>query len=219
MKYRRIINNDRNVITKCEFAWEEKCGCRFHIFYNMNDNNIKDMVRKVKFGNVDAHNIFGCSLGSELTEKQREKKSKLYWMKKHLEYVYWALQDRGLGIPQRLFESWNIKYPDVWNSETKCGKEKVFKFSYHVKSGELLIAPLGIHHNIMILSDGKFRFEEYVRGIFFREKRIIYLRMHENLEWLKRTEEIFRINGLPKSVRIMFGEKAANRLKGDLEGL
>jgi hypothetical protein len=134
-------------------------------------------------------------------------------------WLYGALHDRGLGIPRELGKLWNIKYPDVWNSETKYGKQKVFKFSYHVKTGELLIAPYGIHHNIMILNYGRFPFKEYVRGIFFREKRIIYLRMHENKKWLKKTEGILRINELPKSIRVMYGEKAAKKLSKDLEGL
>ena len=198
MQVRRLIGREFGRLSRVL-----PCGCLFIGFYNIESEKAEQNADYQVYQDAYHHNLFGCSMGSELTEKQRKDKLRGAFMKMLNNKLYWDLHDRGLAVPKELFRIWNIKYPDVWNSETKYGKQKVFKFSYHVKTGELLIAPSGIQHNIMILNYGQFPAAEYVRGIFFRDKKIIYLRMHENLGWLRRTEEILRINDLPKSISFL----------------
>ncbi len=108
----------------------------------------------------------------------------------------------------RLFRSLDRSDPTV----------RIFKFCYQPVSGELIFD--GSHfHADMIRKHGRRKFDDYVRGICFWKKRIIYLRGHENETWLKKTKAMLRQNGVGRHIRIIWGEKAALELRHDLAGL
>lgn len=124
-----------------------------------------------------------------------------------------------LRIPNKISRVWNIDKDNILESRTKGGVGEIFKFCYYVASGEFLCETAPMHHNIMILAFGSYKFGEYVRGIYFKEKKIVYLRGHEKEDWLEATAKMLRQYGVPKKVRIIWGEKAAKILAKDLEGL
>jgi len=64
-----------------------------------------------------------------------------------------------------------------------------------------------LDHKYACLNYGSHKFHEYVRGIFFKEKRIVYLRMHQKEDWLKRTEKMLRENDLPQDIKVIGGKK------------
>jgi len=121
-------------------------------------------------------------------------------------------------IPDILKENWIINKKNILESRTEFGG-RIFKFSYHPKSGEFLFATKLTHHNAMIHSFGKYPFDEYVRGIFFPEKKMAYFRMHESLDWLEQTKKMLREKGLPKKIRVGWGEKIQRELAEELRGL
>lgn len=98
-------------------------------------------------------------------------------------------------------------------------KKRIFKFAWQPVTGELLFDVYPTHHEVMIYNLGRRNFEQYVRGICFWDKHVIYLRGHENEEWLKRTKTMLRHNGVGWNIRIIWGEKAAWELRNDLVGL
>ena len=206
-------------ITNDTSGFSFNCGCQFIMRYNNKERGVKKKIRRWMSRCSDLHRIFGCSLGSELTEQQRNRKERRYYKKMRYEAMMAALWDKGIKIPRNLTRLWDIKYPEILESTCKYTGEHLFKFSYHPKSCEFIFAPSGTHHNPMVLNYGHFPFDEYVRGIYFREKKIIYLRMHENIGWLKRTAQILRYNGVWNDIRIIWGEKAATELEDDLKGL
>ncbi|MCX5641902.1 MAG: hypothetical protein NTY10_01465 [Candidatus Omnitrophica bacterium] len=67
-------------------------------------------------------------------------------------------------IPDNIKDDWIIDAENILESRTEFGG-RIFKFSYHPKSGEFLFATRPTHHNAMIHSFGKYPFDEYVRGI------------------------------------------------------
>jgi len=71
----------------------------------------------------------------------------------------------------------------------------------------------------MIFRYGRKKFGDYVRGIYFRKKRTVYLRDHTNKKWLNDTKRMLRKCGAPKTTRIIYGSKAARSLRLELEGL
>jgi len=116
--------------------------------------------------------------------------------------------------------NWQINKDNMFESRYRHDSEKrIFKFCYQTKTGELLFDIPWTYHNVMILAYGKKKFEDYVRGICFWGKDIIYLRMHENEKWLKDTKNMLREQGVSKKVKIIWGEKAAKELEEDLRGL
>ena len=124
-----------------------------------------------------------------------------------------------LRMPGKISKIWKMDKDNILKTSTKSGLGEVFKFCYHTRSGEFLCATAPMHHNIMVLAFGAYKFVEYVRGIRFKEKKIVYLRGHEREDWLEATAKMLREYGVPKNVRIIWGEKAACELTKDLEGL
>jgi len=127
---------------------------------------------------------------------------------------------KKLFISDKIYRNWVINREHIFESVYKHDKEqRIFKFCCQPETGELLFDIPWTHHNIMILAYGKKRFDDYIRGICFWDKNIIYLRMHENEKWLKDTENMLREQGIPKKIKIMWGEKAAKELEEDLREL
>lgn len=125
-----------------------------------------------------------------------------------------------LIIPRAIRRNWAINQCAVFNSQYRYDRDKrIFKFCYQPKSGELLFDLAPIFHRDMIDAYGRKKFNDYVRGICFWEKRIIYLRGHKNEAWLKATEKMLRRCGIAKNIRVIWGEKAAIELADDLQGL
>jgi len=63
---------------------------------------------------------------------------------------------------------------------------------------EEAISGYPLDHKYTYLNYGSHKFHEYVRGMFFKEKRIVCLRMHERKDWFKETEKMLRENNLPR---------------------
>ncbi|PIU40789.1 MAG: hypothetical protein COS99_08705 [Candidatus Omnitrophica bacterium CG07_land_8_20_14_0_80_42_15] len=123
-----------------------------------------------------------------------------------------------LVIPKKLQQNWIINKHNILNTSMAQGIP-IFKFSYQPDSGQFLFAEAPMRHNIMIKVYGNHTFDEYIRGIYFKEKKIVYLRGHEREDWLKGTKKMLRSHGVPKTIKIVWGEKVARKLAADLEGL
>ena len=123
-------------------------------------------------------------------------------------------------IPLKVSRNWNVDRGKTFCSVYKYDTTKrIFKFAYQPVTRELLFDIAGTHHDIMILNRGQGKFEDYVRGICFWDKKIVYLRGHENEQWLKTTKAMLRKNGIPGSYRIIWGEDAATELEEELRAL
>jgi len=127
---------------------------------------------------------------------------------------------RRVIIPKIIRRNWIINSGAVFNSQYRYDRNKrIFKFCYQPKSGELIFDIPPSFHAEIIHAFGKSGFNDYVRGICFWKKRIIYLRGHENKAWLKATEKMLRKCRIAKNIRVIWGEEAANELAEDLKGL
>lgn len=124
-----------------------------------------------------------------------------------------------LRFPRKIKELWNIDYKKILNSTEKSSGEKIFKFCYSPKSHEILLGAKPEHHRSLIDAYGRCKFDNYVRGIYFEKKKLIYLRMHSKPIRLVETYFVLRRLGTPKSVRIVWGEDEARRLAEDLKRL
>jgi len=123
-------------------------------------------------------------------------------------------------IPRRICRNWIIDKEKVFSSIYRYDSAKrIFKFCYQPKTGELFFDIAPTPHYVMILAYGKKRFEDYVRGICFWYKRTIYLRGHENEDWLKQARQMLRKQGISRKIRVIWGKKAACELREDLKGL
>ena len=76
-----------------------------------------------------------------------------------------------------------------------------------------------MQHCEIIEKYGAKEFDDYVRGIYFEDIRTVYLRGHVRQDWLKKTRDMLRENGVSNSVRIIWGADAAIELKVKLIGL
>ena len=124
-----------------------------------------------------------------------------------------------IHIARSVRRLWQINQDRVLRShDRKDPRIRIFKFCYQPVSGELVFDGAYFHAD-MIKKHGRRKFDDYIRGICFWKKRIIYLRGHENESWLKNTKEMLRQNGVGRHIRIVWGEKAARELRQDLVGL
>lgn len=125
-----------------------------------------------------------------------------------------------ITIPERLARNWIIEPGRFLRATYKYGdKGRIFKFCFQPEKEELIFDIPGIHHNMMILNHSSKKFNDYIRGICFWDKRVIYLRGHTNEGWLKATKKMVYANGVPKSFRVIWGPEAAKELAEDLKGL
>ena len=127
--------------------------------------------------------------------------------------------NKEVNITKKISRHWGIDPLRIFQSRYKYDGQRIFKFAYQPVSGELLFDIAGVHHDTMILNNGKRKFEDYVRGICFWDKKIIYLRGHENEHWLRITKAMLKKNGISSGFRIIWGEDAAAELEKDLRGL
>ncbi len=97
-----------------------------------------------------------------------------------------------LVIPKKLQQDWIINLRNILNTKTRYSNP-IFKFSYHPESGQFLFAEAPMHHNIMIKIYSDHAFDEYIRNIYFKEKKTVYLRGHEREGWLKDTKKCLGI--------------------------
>ena len=126
----------------------------------------------------------------------------------------------SIYVPRKIARNWSINKEGVLLSLYRYSDDnKIFKFCYQPDSGELLFDISHIHHYTMILNYGKKKFDDYIRGICFWDKKIVYLRGHENSECLKSTKKMVKENGIPRNFRVIWGKKAAMELEKDLVGL
>lgn len=127
---------------------------------------------------------------------------------------------KDVRISRSVRRNWKVNNKAVFQSVYRFDAgQKIFKFCYQPNIGELLFDVPGVHHNMIILNQGIMEFDDYVRGICFWDKKIIYLRGHKNEAWLRLTRRMLRDNSLPANYRIIWGKEAAKELAKDLEGL
>ncbi len=69
---------------------------------------------------------------------------------------------------------------DMIPNNTENPQDYTGRFSYHPIEKELLLASLSIAHSATISQFGNFEFNEYQRGIYVREKKIILIRPYFN---------------------------------------
>ena len=129
-----------------------------------------------------------------------------------------AREFKNIKIPLELLEKWDPQ-GHILDWEHRITGKKLFKFLWHPQTEEFLMVYYPLNHKYAVLNYGNHDFSEYVRGIFFEGRDIVYLRMHQNEEWLRKTEKMLRGNGLPQKIRIIWGMEAYQELKQDLRGL
>lgn len=122
-----------------------------------------------------------------------------------------------LIINQALRERWVINGKNILDSKSKDEGYDIFKFCYNPDSGEFLCDAWPSNHKEIIQSYGTRKFDDYVRGIYFKEKKIIYLRQHNDESWLIMTQRFLREHGAPNNIRIIWGKKAAEELAYELK--
>ena len=116
-------------------------------------------------------------------------------------------------------DAWGVDSHWILGSRTRFGNEPVFKFCYEPPTGKLWLGHgTQNHKTILNIKSGRV-LEEVVRGIYFRERRLIYLRGHTNEAWLRQTAAMLEARGLPEDHRVVWGVKAAQRLRHLLEDL
>lgn len=126
-----------------------------------------------------------------------------------------------MSRPIRLQETAQWVRDPAWilNSRTAFGGRAVFKFCYEPSTGKLWFGHGTQNHKTILNVKAGRTLDEVVRGIYFRDRRLIYLRGHPNTAWLRRTVEMLKAHGLPGDHRVVWGARAAERLRGLLEGL
>jgi len=126
---------------------------------------------------------------------------------------------KNVKIPKELLCRWDFLGKHILDWRHKVTGKGLFKFMWQPESKEFLMTYYPFDHKYACLNFGNHKFHEYVRGIFFEEKKIVYLRMHEKEDWLKETEKMLRENNLPQDIKVMWGKEAYVILGKDLRGL
>jgi len=126
---------------------------------------------------------------------------------------------KNVRIPEELLCRWDFLGGHVLNWKHKLTGKRLFKFMWQPESKEFLMTYYPFDHKYACLNFGSHKFCEYVRGIFLKEKNIVYLRMHERKDWLKETEKMLRENNLPQDIKVMWGKEAYKILEEDLKDL
>ena len=124
----------------------------------------------------------------------------------------------SVKIPQQLLDKWSPGR-HILDWRHKITGKRLFKFLWQPQSKEFLMVYYPFNHKYAALNFGGHNFSEYVRGILFEEKKIVYLRMHSKEDWLKKTKKMLRENGLPEDVKVIWGKEAYKKLEEDLQGL
>ena len=123
-----------------------------------------------------------------------------------------------LLIPPAIAADWDIDRSNIINSTLKNTHEPIFKFAYHVPTNEFLIMARPKDHEghmQMIAKYGRHNFKEYIRGIWLKKDKIIYFREHFDEAWLKAAEKMLRENGVPGTIRIIWGDAAEDELENE----
>ena len=127
--------------------------------------------------------------------------------------------NKDVNISKKISRHWDVDPLRVFQARYKYDGQRIYKFAYQPITGEILLDIAPTHHYLMILNNGKKKFNDYIRGICFWDKKIIYLRGHENEQWLKITKAMLRKNGIPADHRVIWGNDAATELEKELRGL
>lgn len=123
-----------------------------------------------------------------------------------------------LSIPLSISVNWNINESNILDSTNKITHKPLFKLAFQPSSHEFLVTarPKGHEGHLELIAEhGKYKFNEYVRGIWLKDKNIVYLRMHDKPEYLKATKEMLIEHGVPDDVRIIWGDAAEIELDGE----
>lgn len=107
----------------------------------------------------------------------------------------------------------------ILNSRTRLDGWPVFKFCYQPATGRLWLGHGTQNHKAILNVKSGLTLEHVVRGIYFRERRLIYLRGHEREDWLEQTAAMLRAQGIPEHHRVIWGVAAAKRFRVFLHGL
>lgn len=124
-----------------------------------------------------------------------------------------------IKVPDKLLENWERLSSSILDWRDKINGNLLFKFVWQPEDGEFLMGYPPENHKSLVLNYGNHNFYGYIRGIYFREKKVVYLRMHEREDWLKKTATLLRENGVGKDIRIIWGKEAREELEEDLRGL
>lgn len=116
-------------------------------------------------------------------------------------------------------ECWERRAWWVLNSVDRQSGEPVFKFCYEPTTGKLWLGHGTQNHKTILNVRSGRTLDAVVRGIYFRDRKLIYLRGHPNAAWLRQTMEMLKAHGLPSDHRVVWGPRAARKLRGLLEGL
>ncbi|OGC91441.1 MAG: hypothetical protein A2W25_00340 [candidate division Zixibacteria bacterium RBG_16_53_22] len=132
---------------------------------------------------------------------------------------YGIIEPEDLVIPERLKELWDIDLRNLLKIRDKATGQGIFKFCFSPESKEFFWGIRPQDHKTLVRNMGKLAFGEYVRGIIFRERNIIYLRDHAERERLIAAKRLLRRMGVPKDMRVDWGAEVAVELKDELAGI
>jgi len=121
-------------------------------------------------------------------------------------------------LPEHTKNDWKRNDMFIINSKYRYDSEPMLKFCYQPEKNIIVFVHRGTNHAGALRSVSK-NFNEFVRGIYFRHKNVIYLRMHKNKEWLEKTKKMLEENNLPKGTQVVWGSEWAKKLEEDLRGL
>jgi hypothetical protein len=124
-----------------------------------------------------------------------------------------------LKIHERVRELWQIDFKELLKSKDKATGEPIFKFCFGPDTREFFFGVKPQNHKTLVAAYGELKFGDYVRGIYFLEKKLIYLREHQNKPWMMQTHFILRRLGVPGEIPIIWGTEAAESLREELAGL
>lgn len=126
------------------------------------------------------------------------------------------------SLKERYESIWNINEEFFLDSISKDNSQPVFKFSYYASKRLVLFSQGAEFHKDTIAAeygDPLTYFKHFVRGIYFRDKKKIYLRMHEDKDLLYHAESMLKLCGMPRDISVVWGRDAASELQEDLRGL
>jgi hypothetical protein len=126
------------------------------------------------------------------------------------------------SLKERYDNIWHINEEFFLDSVSNDTNLQVFKFCYDPSKSLVLFSQEGeLHKDTIAREYGEplIYFDRFVRGIYFRDKKIIYLRMHEDEGLLYYTESMLKFCGMPRDISVVWGRDAASELQEDLRGL
>jgi hypothetical protein len=148
-------------------------------------------------------------------------------------YIH-SLSAKGIKLSTYTARNFNIDKKDILHSKEKHSGENVFNFMYNPRTGEMLLGGRTSHPELLRSRDfvvqEKSNFNEWVRGKYDKNKKILYVRHYFNPKshyaeftsgdfdisekMQKKMVDVLKKKGLPKDVTVKYNQTNES-LKGE----